>query len=118
MVSSPEQPTGDDTFWRRPEGDTVDDAHRSPPDLTGPGSGPTGPVPTAYAGPPRTYPPPHGWQPPRLVQPPPPRALPPQDPHLIDRTEQAAKTVTTGIGLVASAVLIVLLLVLCGRWLF
>ena len=95
-----------------------DEAHRPPGGLTDSGSAGSGRGAPAYTGPPRTFPPPHGWQPPRLVQPPAPRVLPPQDTHSVDRNEQAAKTVTTGIGLVASALLLVLLLVLCGRWLF
>jgi hypothetical protein len=53
-----------------------------------------------------------------LVQPPPPRPLPHQDLTALDAEEREARTVTYGIGLVAGAVLVVVLLILCGRVLF
>jgi hypothetical protein len=52
------------------------------------------------------------------VQAPPPRALPPQDlPHL-DDAEQRARTLTYGVAMISGAIMIVLMLVLCGRALF
>ncbi|NNJ61537.1 MAG: translation initiation factor 2, partial [Dactylosporangium sp.] len=41
-----------------------------------------------------------------------------QDHAAVDHQEQTAATVTKGVGLIAGAVILVLLLVLCGRWLF
>jgi hypothetical protein len=97
---------GEDSFWRRPAG--VDGSLE-------PQADPPPPASATYAGPPRTAPPPPGWRPPQVVQPPPPRVLPPQDHVRIDREEQAARTLTTGIGLVAGAICLVLLLILCAR---
>ena len=53
-----------------------------------------------------------------VVQPPAPRRLPPQDVPRLDAEEQAARTLTYGIGMVAGAIMLVLLLILCGRTLF
>ena len=53
-----------------------------------------------------------------VVKPPAPRALPPQDLLRLDTEEQAARTLTYGIGKVAGAIMLVLLLILCGRTLF
>jgi hypothetical protein len=50
--------------------------------------------------------------------PPPPRELPAQDHARLDVEEQAAQTLTQGIGLVVGAIALVLLLVLCTRGLF
>lgn len=72
----------------------------------------------AYSGPPRTTPPPAGWRPPVVVRPAPPRAMPAQDHEALDRGEHNAQTITNGVGLVAAAIMVVLLLVLCGRTLF
>jgi hypothetical protein len=52
------------------------------------------------------------------VQPPPPRVIPAQDHPTLDGKEQTAETITSGVGLIAGAIMLVLLLVLCGRWLF
>lgn len=71
-----------------------------------------------YTGPPRTNPPPAAWRPPIVAEPPPPGALPEQDHERIDVEEQAARTLTTGIGLVVGAVCLVLLLILCARAVF
>jgi hypothetical protein len=49
---------------------------------------------------------------------PPPRALPAQDLPRLDESEQRARTVTYGIAMVTGAIMIVLVLVLCGRALF
>jgi len=50
-----------------------------------------------------------------VFQPPPPRHLPPQDQEAIDAEEQQARTVTYGIGLIAGAVFLVLVCLLCSR---
>jgi hypothetical protein len=81
-------------------------------------SGAPEPAPPAYSGPPPTVPPPPDWRPKVFVQPPPPRDLPPQDETVIDGQEREARTITYGIGLVAGAILLVVLLILCGRALF
>src|SRR5262245_12975607 len=94
----------DDGQWRRPAGQP------EPPPAVAPA-----PPPPAYSGPPRTAPPPPGWQPRRLVQVPPPRPLPPQDLSALDTEERQARTVTYGAAMVAGAILLVVLFVLCGR---
>jgi hypothetical protein len=53
-----------------------------------------------------------------VAEPPPPGTLPEQDHERIDVEEQAARTLTTGIGLVVGAVCLVLLLILCARAVF
>jgi hypothetical protein len=53
-----------------------------------------------------------------VERPAPPRRLPAQDTERIDREEQAATILTKGMGLFAGAVVLVLLLILCGRVLF
>jgi len=63
-------------------------------------------------------PPPAGWRPRLLIQPEPPRELPAQNLPAIDAREREARTVTYGIGMVAGAVLLIVLLILCGRVLF
>ena len=50
-----------------------------------------------------------------MAEPPPPGTLPEQDHDRIDVEEQAARTLTTGIGLVVGAICLVLLLILCAR---
>jgi len=101
----------DDLQWRRP------------PESTGPTPGrPPAPrepaAPPPYSGPPRTTPPPPDWRPRMLVQPPPPRDLPVQDLETLDAQEREARTLTYGVGMVAGAILLIVLLVLCGRALF
>ena len=103
---------GDDLQWRRP-----------PAGVGGPAPGTTPPsadVPTqpAYTGPPRNVAPPPDWRPRLLIQPQPPRELPAQDLAALDAQEQEARTITLGVGMVAGAVLLVVLLILCGRVLF
>jgi hypothetical protein len=44
--------------------------------------------------------------------------LPRQDLPSLDQAEQQARTITYGIAMVAGAIMIVLMLVLCGRALF
>jgi hypothetical protein len=102
----------DDAFWRRPAGMQPGGSTDQP---SSPPAAPAGPT---YAGPPRTAPPPAGWRPPTVVEPEPPRRLPAQDTARLDREEAAAATLTKGMGLLAGAVMLVLLLVLCGRWVF
>ncbi len=76
---------------------------------------PATPTPPAYSGPPRTTPPPPGWRPRMLVQPPPPRQLPTQDPEALRTEANQARTITYGVGMVAAAILLVVLFILCGR---
>jgi hypothetical protein len=101
----------DDLQWRRPPEGT------EPPGPTEQ-RGPIQPPPPVYTGPPRTSPPPPDWRPRVLIQTPPPRELPPQDHAAMDAEEKEARTVTLGVGMVAGAVLLVVLFVLCGRVLF
>ncbi|MER7008358.1 translation initiation factor 2 [Dactylosporangium sp. NPDC000555] len=97
----------DDAYWRRP----AEGAEAPPPTPAAPPSVP-------YTGAPRSTPPPHGWRPPVVESPAPPRKLPSQDVERIAREEQAATILTKGMGLVAGAILLVVLLILCGRVLF
>ncbi|WP_239163038.1 translation initiation factor 2 [Paractinoplanes rishiriensis] len=104
-------PTGapDDAYWQRP-----DPAATPPP---APARRPEPPAPT-YAGPPTTPSPSPHWRPPTIATPPPPRALPPQDMDALDEAEGSARTVTYGIGLVAGAIALILMCLLCARALF
>lgn len=106
----------DDPWWRRPATDSSD-SPAGPADAVPYRSDPPDPA-LAYAGPPPSNPPPTAWRPPLVSNPPPPQELPPQDHARIDLEEQAARTLTQGIGMVVGAVAIVLLLVLCARGLF
>ena len=105
-------PTGvpDDAYWQRP-----DPASASP-------TPPPNPAPPApgndYPGPPRSSPPPPGWRPPTIAQSPAPRALPPQDMDAVDEAEGSARTVTYGVGLVAGAIAVILVCLLCSRAIF
>jgi hypothetical protein len=49
------------------------------------------------------------------VQVPPPHPLPAQDLDALDVQEQQARTITYGAGMVAGAILLIVLFVLCGR---
>ena len=102
-------PLDDEAQWRRPAEGAEPPAPAAPPAAQ---------QPPAYTGPPPTTAPPLGWRPPVVVQPPPPRALPEQDLTGRDDAEQQARTLTYGIGMIAGAIMIVLMLVLCGRALF
>jgi len=53
-----------------------------------------------------------------MISVPSPRHLPVQDPESIDRTERRALTTTYGVGMIAGAVGLLLLIVLCGRLVF
>ena len=98
----------DDEFWRRPA-----DGTPPPPELP-----PTSPPGPAYPGPPPSAPPPRGWRPPVVMQPAAPRELPPQDSTGIEEEERSARTLTYGIGMIAAAVLVVVVCLLCSRVLF
>jgi hypothetical protein len=52
------------------------------------------------------------------VQPPPPGRLPPQDLPALDAAEGSARTLTYGIGMLTTAVLLVVMCLLCSRLLF
>jgi hypothetical protein len=101
----------DDEFWRRPAEAT------EIPSPAQPVSGGADPA-AAYPGPPPTAAPPPGWRPPLVMQPPPPRQLPSQDVAGLDADESSARTLTYGIGLVAGAVLLVVMCLLCSRVVF
>jgi len=101
--------SGDDLQWRRPPGGASTPTPGNAPAAEQPSGPPT------YPGPPRTVPPPAGWRPRLVVQPQPPRRLPPQDLAALDAQEREARTITYGIGMIAGAVLLVVLLILCGR---
>ena len=106
-------PTGgpDDAYWQRP-----DPASAPPSPPPAPAAQPT-PGPQ-YQGPPRTTPPPRDWRPPTIAQPPAPRALPAQDMDALDDAEGSARTVTYGVGLVAGAIALILMCLLCARAIF
>ncbi len=53
-----------------------------------------------------------------MAQPPLPRALPTQDEAAIDEAESSARTLTYGIGMVAGAILLIVMCLLCSRLLF
>ena len=106
---------GDDGSWRPPAEGSAAPAHGSADPADRPVSGAS---PSGYTGPPRAAPPPPGWRTPVVVQPGSPRALPRQDPARLDAEEQSARTLTYGVAMVAGAVMVLLILVLCGRTLF
>ncbi|BCJ53919.1 hypothetical protein Asp14428_53940 [Actinoplanes sp. NBRC 14428] len=105
-------PTGsdDDAYWQRPEsGGEQFGADRPAP----------APDPRpAYEGPPPMAPASPLWRPPVVSEPPPPRALPPQDFDALDESEGTARTMTYGVGLVAGAIALILMCLLCARALF
>jgi hypothetical protein len=94
----------DDRQWRRP----------STPEPEPALAPPTPPQPV-YTGPPRGTPPPPDWRPRTLVQVPPPRQLPAQDEAALDEREQQSRTITYGVGMVAGAILLIVLFIVCGR---
>ena len=105
-------PTGsdDDAYWQRPDAGTGSFGAGRP-------VSPPEPVPT-YQGPPRTPPPSPHWRPPVVQQPPPPREMPPQDVDALDESEGSARTVTYGVGLVAGAIALLVMCLLCARVIF
>jgi hypothetical protein len=81
--------------------------------------GPVGQAAAAnYPGPPQNPTPAPGWRPPVYVQPAPPRPLPAQDIPAIEAEEAGARTLTYGVGLIAGAILLVVMCLLCSRLLF
>ncbi|WP_412737574.1 translation initiation factor 2 [Krasilnikovia sp. MM14-A1259] len=100
-------PTGneDDAYWQRP----AQEPEQARPGQPGPAKEPP------YPGPPRTDPPPAYWRPPTVAQPPPPRSMPAQDIDALDDAEGSARTVTYGVGLVAGAIGLILMCLLCAR---
>lgn len=109
-VSAPNGVPDDDAFWQRPAPDS-DSSPPAPPAAAGK------PAPD-YPGPPRTDPPPAQWRPPLISQPPPPRSLPAQDMDALDENERSARTVTLGVGMVAGAIAVILMCLLCARAIF
>jgi hypothetical protein len=107
-VSTPTGVPDDDEYWQRP--DQAYEAAR-------PAAPAPDPAPT-YEGPPRTDPPSPHWRPPTVAQPPPPRTMPHQDMDALDEAEGSAKTVTYGVGLVAGAITLILMCLLCARAIF
>jgi hypothetical protein len=97
----------DENQWRRPSGE----AGQKPP-LETPLEAPS------YAGPPRPAAPAPGWRPPTMISVPAPRNLPAQDQESIERVERRALTTTYGVGMIAGAIGLLLLIVLCGRLVF
>ncbi|MEU8815724.1 translation initiation factor 2 [Actinoplanes sp. NPDC048796] len=107
-------PTGvpDDSYWQRPDPDSP---------VPGPAPEPSGTAPkpeASYPGPPRPTPPSPHWRPPTISQPPPPRSMPGQDMDALDESEGSARTVTYGVGLVAGAIALILMCLLCARVIF
>jgi hypothetical protein len=95
----------DEQVWRRPPAGQ-------------PASTPPSSSPPAYTGPPRGRPADASWRLPTVIQVPPARKLPPQDDVVIDVQEQQARTVTYGVGMIAGAIVLIVLFILCGRTLF
>ncbi|MEV0897908.1 translation initiation factor 2 [Actinoplanes sp. NPDC049802] len=110
-MSSPTSPPDDDAYWQRPDPSAESLGRPEPAPAADPGA-------PAYPGPPRAEPPPAGWRPPTIAHPPPPRALPPQDMGALDEAEGSARTVTYGVGLVAGAIAVVIICLLCARIVF
>jgi hypothetical protein len=96
----------DEQQWRRPA--AGQESH--PPPIP-----PSEPV---YTGPPRADAAAAKWRPRTVLQVAPARRLPPQDDAVIDAREHQARTVTYGVGMIAGAVAVIVLIVLCGRVLF
>lgn len=94
-------PLDEDAYWRRP-------AEDEQPHPAGHLDDPVG-----YQGPPRPAPRPPYWSTPVVQQPPAARELPPQDHERLDAREQAARTLTYGVAMLAGAVAFILLLVIC-----
>lgn len=110
-VSSPTGVPDDDAYWQRPDPHLPrPDATDKPVEQPSPGE--------SYQGPPRQSPPPPQWRPPVIAQPPPPRALPPQNINALDDAEGSARTVTYGVGMVAGAIALILMCLLCARVIF
>jgi hypothetical protein len=96
----------DEQQWRRPA-PGHEPAAPSPP-----------PIEPVYTGPPRADAAAATRRPRTVLQVPPARQLPPQDDAVIDGQEHQARTVTYGVAMIAGAVALIVLIVLCGRVLF
>ncbi|HEX2418357.1 MAG TPA: translation initiation factor 2 [Micromonosporaceae bacterium] len=94
-----------DAYWRRPA--------ESPAEVAAPAHPP--PPEPKYSGPPRGVPPPLGWRTPVVAEPHSPRPMPKQDHTAMDAAERDARTVTYGVGILAGAILLVLMFVICAR---
>ncbi|OJF15694.1 translation initiation factor 2 [Couchioplanes caeruleus] len=107
-------PTGsdDDAYWRRPDAAAGDPFGAERP------TAPPEPRPPAYEGPPRPAPASPLWRPPVVSEPPPPRSMPAQDMEALDESEGAARTITYGVGLVAGAIALIVMFLLCARAIF
>jgi hypothetical protein len=106
---SPYSPQGsDEQIWRRP---AAGGQQGPPPPVSAPPARP-------YTGPPPTIPPRPGWRPRVLVQVPEARMLPAQDDTEMDEQDRSARTITYGIGMMAGAIALIVMFVLCGRVLF
>lgn len=105
-------PTGsdDDAYWQRPESG----AGQFGADRPAPAPEPR----QAYEGPPRPAPASPLWRPPIVSEPPPPRTMPAQDMDALDESEGAARTMTYGVGLVAGAIALIVMCLLCARAIF
>ncbi|MEU4618719.1 translation initiation factor 2 [Actinoplanes sp. NPDC023801] len=108
-MSSPTDVPDDDAYWQRP------DPAAEPPRRS---EHPPSSRAADYPGPPRAEPPPAGWRPPTIAHPPPPRRMPPQDFEALDEAEGSARTVTYGVGLVAGAIALIVVCLLCARIVF
>jgi hypothetical protein len=110
----------DDAFWRRPAESTPQGPTPGADTPYGatPAPGIEAKGPPEYSGPPPTVAPPPGWRLPTVAKPAPARTLPVQDAAELDAEEQVARTLTYGVAMVASAIMLVVLLLICGRLLF
>ncbi|MEU8664877.1 translation initiation factor 2 [Actinoplanes philippinensis] len=108
-MSSPTSVPDDDAYWQRPDPDAEP--------LGRPAAAPP-PRPVDYPGPPRADPPPADWRPPTFAPPPSPRQMPRQDFEALDDAEGSARTVTYGVGLVAGAIALIVVCLLCARLVF
>jgi hypothetical protein len=108
----------DDPWWRRPASGEPPYPRTAQYRASTPLSAAEEAAGNGYAGPPRSNPPPATWRQLYVGTPPPPRTLPAQDHARIDLEEQAARTLTQGIGMVIGAIALVLLFVLCARGFF
>jgi hypothetical protein len=113
QVPSPYSQQGsDEQLWRRPA--DANPISGAPSPIGGAPSKPNAP----YPGPPPTIPVRPDWRPRTLIQVPPARKLPTQDDAALDEDERSARTVSYGVGMVAGAIALIVLFVLCGRVLF
>ncbi|HEY1486719.1 MAG TPA: translation initiation factor 2 [Micromonosporaceae bacterium] len=109
QVPSPYSQQGsDEQLWRRPSASPADPRPAEP--QAPPATPYSGPPPTTFAGP--------DWRPRTLIQVPAARQLPAQDDTALDEQEKAARTVSYGVGMVAGAIALIVLIVLCGRVVF